>query len=412
TLEAINHAKAAGVNIIVAINKIDKPEADPERVKRQLSEHGILVEDWGGKIQSAEISAKTGDGINDLMDKILIEAEMLDLKAVKSGSAIGTVIESRLDKGLGPVATVLVQQGTLKRGDTFLCGSMIGRVRALHNERGVQIDKATPSDPVMIQGFEEVVQAGERFIIFQDDREAKRLSMERSRVKREMDYHRSNLRTLDEISKQIREGEVKHLSILIKADVDGSMEALRDSFSNLGTSEVDVEVIHHGVGMVSENDVLLAMASSAVIIAFRIKDSAGAKLLAKKEGVEIRKYDVIYEAVNDVRLALEGLLEPEKVETPLGVAEVRQTFKVPRLGVIAGCYIKEGKAVRNAYLRVVRDGELLHTGDLTSLKRFKDDTKEVSEGYECGIGVAGFSEFLEGDLIEVFEVKEVKRTLA
>jgi len=412
TVEAINHAKAAGVNMVVAINKIDKPDADAERVKRELSDHGVLVEDWGGKCQSAEISAKTGAGIEDLMEKILLEAEMLDLQAVKDSPAVGTVIESKLDKGLGAVATVLVQQGTLKRGETFLCGSLLGRVRALHNERGSTIQQAYPSDPVLVQGFDEVVQAGERFIVFKDEREAKRLSMERSRVKREREFHHRKVLTLDEISKQIREGEVKQLSILVKADVDGSLEALRDAFSEMGTEEVSVDVIHHGVGMVSENDVLLAMASNAVIIAFRVKESTGAKQLAKKEDVEVRRYDVIYEAVNEVKLALEGLLEPEKVESPLGVAEVRETFKVPKLGIIAGCYVKEGKAVRNAYLRVKRNDELLHTGDLTSLKRFKDDVKEVQEGYECGIGVEGFTDFREGDLLEVFEVKEVKRTLA
>ena len=412
TVEAINHAKAAGVRIVVAINKIDVPSADPENVKRQLSEQGILVEDWGGKYQCAEISAKTGDGIDDLLDKILVEAEILDLKAVKEGTAFGTVIEARLDKGLGPVATVLVQKGTLVQGNTFLCGSIIGRVRALQNERGTVVKRAYPSDPVLIQGFESVPQAGDRFIVFSDEREAKRIGAERARVRREMEYRQKSVRTLDEISKQIREGEVRQLSILIKADVDGSLEALRDSFSSIGSDEVAVQVIHHGVGMVSESDVLLAVASSAVIIAFRVSSSANAKVLAKNENIEIRNYEVIYDAVSEVKLALEGLLEPEKVETPLGIAEVRATFKVPRFGLIAGCYITEGKAVRAAYLRVKRDGELIHEGDLTTLKRFKDDVKEVQEGFECGIGVEGFKDFHEGDLLEVFEVKEVKRTLA
>ena len=412
TVEAINHAKAAGVHIVVAINKIDKPGADPERVKRELSEHEVLVEDWGGKIQSAEISAKRGDGVQDLLDKILLEAEILDLQAVKDATAVGTIIESRLDKGLGPVATVLVQKGTLMPGNTFLCGSQIGRVRAMQNERGIKSKAAYPSDPVQIQGFESVPQAGDRFIIFKDEREAKRISAERSRVRREMEYRRKSVRTLDEISQQIREGEVKQLSMLIKADVDGSLEALSDALNDLSTEEVAVDVIHRGVGMVSENDVLLALASNAVIIAFRVNTSSGAKVLAKKDKVEIRNYDVIYNAVDEVRLTLEGLLEPEKVESPLGVAEVRATFRVPSLGAIAGCYMKDGKAIRNSMLRVKRDGELLHEGRLTSLRRFKDDVKEVQEGYECGIGVEGFSDFAEGDILEFFEIKEIKRTLA
>ncbi len=412
TVEAINHAKAAGVHIVVAINKIDKPEADPERVKRELSEQEVLVEDWGGKVQSAEISAKRGDGVQDLLDKILLEAEILDLQAVKDAPAVGTIIESRLDKGLGPVATVLVQKGTLKPGDSFLCGSQIGHVRAMQNERGIRSEAAYPSDPVQIQGFENVPQAGDRFIIFEDEREAKRISAERSRVRREIEHRRKSVRTLDEISRQIREGEVRQLSILIKADVDGSLEALSETLHNLSSEEVAVDVIHRGVGMVSENDVLLALASNAVIVAFRVNTSSGAKVLAKKDNVEIRNYDVIYNAVDEVRLALEGLLEPEKVESPLGIAEIRATFRIPSLGTIAGCYMKDGKAVRNALLRVKRDGELLHEGRLTSLRRFKDDVKEVQEGYECGIGVEGFTDFIEGDILEIFEVKEVKRTLA
>ncbi len=412
TIEAINHAKAAGVNIVVAINKIDKPDADPEKVKRELSEHGVLVEDWGGKIQSAEISAKRGDGVQDLLDKILLEAEILDIQSEKDCPAIGTIIESRLDKGLGPVATVLVQKGTLKPGETFLCGKQIGRVRAMQDEHGTRTKMAYPSDPVQIQGFIDVPQAGERFIVFDDEREAKRISTERTRIRREIDYQRKGLRTLDEISQQIREGEIRQLSILLKADVDGSLEALSDSIQDLSNDEVAVSIIHRGVGMVSENDVLLALASGAVIIAFRVNTSPGAKVLAKKDEVEIRKYDVIYNAVDEVKLALEGLLEPEKVESMLGTADVRATFRIPSIGTIAGCYLVSGKALRNAFIRVKRDGKLIHEGRLTSLKRFKDDVKEVQEGYECGIGVQGFTDFNEGDVLEIFEVKEVKRTLA
>lgn len=412
TIEAINHSKAAGVSIIVAINKIDKPDADAEKVKRELSEQNVLVEDWGGKYQCAEISAKTGQGVEELLEKILLESEMLDLKASKTAQANGTVIESKLDRGLGPVATVLVQKGTLKIGDTFLCGSQIGRIRAMQNERGSNIKTAEPSDPVQIQGFDGVAQAGDRFIVFQDEREAKRISSERIRVKREVAHRQKSVRTLDEISRLIREGEVKHLSILVKADVDGSLEAIADTFYNLGTDEVAVNIIHRGVGMVSETDVLLAQASGAVIIAFRVKTAVGAKLLAKNEKIEIRDYDVIYDAINEIKLTLEGLLEPEQVETPLGVAEVRAVFRVPKFGFIAGCYMKEGKAVRAAYLRVIRDGENIHEGTLTTLRRFKDDVKDVQEGFECGIGVENFKDFEEGDLIEVYEIKEVKRTLA
>ncbi|MCK4578902.1 MAG: translation initiation factor IF-2, partial [Candidatus Marinimicrobia bacterium] len=376
TLEAIDHAKAAGVNIVVAINKVDKPNADAERVKRELAEHGVLVEDWGGKVQSAELSAKTGAGVETILEKILLEAEMLDLTAIKDCPALGTVIEARLDKGLGAVATVLIQKGSLKKGNIFLCGSSVGRVRAMQNERGGQMSVGYPADPVLIQGFDTVPQAGDRFIVFEEEREARRISEERIRVKRELDYRQKSVQTLDEISKQIREGETKQLPILLKADVDGSLEALRDSLADQGSDEVKVNIIHYGVGNVSENDILLAKASGAVVLAFRVKPSGGAKELVKRENVEIRSYDVIYNVVNEIKLALEGLLEPEIVETPLGVAEVRATFKVPKLGIIAGCYLKEGKAVRNAYLRVKRDGELLHEGDVTSLKRFKDDVKE------------------------------------
>ena len=412
TVEAINHAKAAGVNLVVAINKIDRPDADPEKVKRELSEQHVLVEDWGGKVQSAEVSAKKGEGIQDLLDKILLEAELLDLTATVDGPAVGTIIESKLDKGLGPVATVLVQSGTLKQGATFLCGSQIGRVRAMLDERGQRKEATYPSEPVQIQGFEKVPQAGDRLIVFEDEREAKRISTERSRVRREIEHRRKRVRTLDEISQHIREGAIRQLSILLKADVDGSLEALSDSVQDLSTDEVAVDIVHRGVGMVSENDVLLGLASDAVIIAFGVNSSPGAKVLAKKDNVEIRNYDVIYDVVNDVRLALEGLLEPDKVESLFGMAEVRDLFHVSGVGTIAGCYVKEGKAVRNAFLRVKRNDEILHEGEVTSLKRFKDDVKEVKEGHECGIGVDGFADFEPGDVLEIFEVKEVKRTLA
>ena len=412
TKEAIDHAKAAEVPIIIAINKVDVPNANPDKIRKSLGELNILVEEWGGKYQCQEISAKKGQGIDELLDKILLEAEVLELKANQKTEAKGIVIESRLDKGLGAVATVVINKGTLNNGETFVCGNQFGKVRAMMNERSQKLTKAFPSDPVQILGFDDVPKAGDAFTVFKDEREAKKIATERAQLSREAEHRRFRKITLDQIGKKISSGEVQELDIIIKGDVDGSIEAVSDSLMELSTDEVSVKIIHRSVGMITESDVSLAAASSAIIIAFNVKSSPEAKAMAKSIGVDIRNYSIIYEAIQEVKLALEGLLVPEEVEKALGYADVREKFKIPKLGIIAGCYIKEGRVVRNALLRVKRDGETLHTGKLTSLKRFKDDVADVSEGYECGIGVDGFKDFNEGDVIEVYEIKEIKRSLA
>ena len=412
TKEAIDHAKAADVPIIIAINKVDVPNANPDKIRKSLGKLNILVEEWGGKYQCQEISAKNGQGIDELLDKILLEAEVLELKANQKTDAKGIVIESRLDKGLGAVATVLINKGTLSKGEIFLCGNQFGKIRAIMNERGLKLKEAYPSDPVQILGFDNVPKAGDTFTVFKDEREAKKIATERAQLSREAEHHRFRKITLDQIGKKISSGEVQELEIIIKGDVDGSIEAVSDSLMELSTDEVSVKIIHRSVGMITESDVSLAAASRAIIIAFNVKSSPEAKTMAKSIGVEIRNYSIIYEAIQEVKLALEGLLEPEEVEKALGYADVREKFKIPKLGIIAGCYIKEGRVVRNALLRVKRDGEILHTGKLTSLKRFKEDVADVTEGYECGIGVDGFKDFHEGDIIEVYEIKEVKRSLA
>ena len=411
TIEAIDHARAASVPIIVAINKIDRPESNSDKIKQQLTEQKLVVEDYGGNIQCSEISAKTGKGIPELLDKILLEAEMLDLKANAEISAKGTVIESRLDKGLGAVATVLVEKGTLKKGDIFICGTQYSKVRALLNERGVRVESAGPSDPVQVLGFEEVPNAGDGFNVMKDEREARRIALQRSQLKREAEQRRFKHLTLDQIGQQISHGELQNLDIVVKGDVDGSIEALSDALMALSNKEVAVNIIHRSVGMVNENDVTLCTASGAIILAFNVGVSNEAKYIAKQNGIDIRNYSVIYDAVNEVKLALEGLLRPDKIEEALGVAEVRNVFKIGRKDVIAGSYVKNGKAIRNALLRIEREEEIIHEGKLTSLKRFKDDVNEVNTGFECGIAVEGFDKFIEGDLIKFYEIVEVKRTL-
>ncbi len=411
TIEAIDHARAASVPIIVAINKIDRPESNSDKIKQQLTEQKLVVEDYGGNIQCSEISAKTGKGIPELLDKILLEAEMLDLKANAEISAKGTVIESRLDKGLGAVATVLVEKGTLKKGDIFICGTQYSKVRALLNERGVRVESAGPSDPVQVLGFEEVPNAGDGFNVMKDEREARRIALQRSQLKREAEQRRFKHLTLDQIGQQISHGELQNLDIVVKGDVDGSIEALSDALMALSNKEVAVNIIHRSVGMVNENDVTLCTASGAIILAFNVGVSNEAKYIAKQNGIDVRNYSVIYDAVNEVKLALEGLLRPDKIEEALGVAEVRNVFKIGRKDVIAGSYVKNGKAIRNALLRIEREEEIIHEGKLTSLKRFKDDVNEVNTGFECGIAVEGFDKFIEGDLIKFYEIVEVKRTL-
>ena len=411
TVEAIDHAKAAKVPIIIAINKMDLPDVDPERVKRELSEHEVLVEDWGGKIQAIPISAKTGEGIDNLLSSMLIESEMLELKANYETLARGTVIDSKLDKGHGPIATVLIQKGRIKVGDPFICNNITGKVRALINEQGERIQEAGPSDPVQVLGFDHVPQSADIFAVVEDEREIKRIASERQRIKREIDQKKIAAQSLDAMSALIKEGAIKNLPIIIKGDVDGSIEALSEQLEKITHEEVGVQIIHKAVGMVSESDVLLASASNAVIIGFHVQVSSNAKLQATQEGVEIRTYNVIYNAVEEITLALEGLLEPETVEEILGRAQVQEAFKIPKIGVIAGSKVTEGIIVRNAKARVLREEEEIASGEITSLKHLKDDAKEIREGFECGIGLNDFSKFKEGDIIICYQMKSIKRTL-
>ena len=411
TVEAIDHAKAAKVPIIIAINKMDLPDVDPERVKRELSEHEVLVEDWGGKIQAIPISAKTGEGIDNLLSSMLVESEMLELKANYETLARGTVIDSKLDKGHGPIATVLIQKGRLKVGDPFICNNITGKVRALINELGQRIQEAGPSDPVQVLGFDHVPQSADIFAVVEDEKEIKRIASERQRIKREIDQKKIAAQSLDAMSALIKEGAIKNLPIIIKGDVDGSIEALSEQLEKIIHEEVGVQIIHKAVGMVSESDVLLASASKAVIIGFHVQVSSNAKLQATQEGVEIRTYNVIYNAVEEITLALEGLLEPETVEETLGRAQVQEAFKIPKIGVIAGSKVTEGIIVRNAKGRVLREEEEIASGEITSLKHLKDDAKEIREGFECGIGLKDFSKFKEGDIIICYQIKSIKRTL-
>ena len=412
TDEALDHAKAAGVKIVIAINKIDKPGADPERIKQQLADRNVLVEDWGGTYQCAEISAKKGTGIDSLLEKVLLESEMLDLKANPDKPATGHVIESRLDKGKGAIATVLIQGGTLRVGDNFVAGSQFGKVRALLNEKEEKMDEVGPAQPSLVAGFMGVAQAGDRFLVTKDERTAREIGNKRQRLKREQDAKQHKLVTLAQISEQIKLGDVGELPILVKADVDGSAEALADSLINLNTAEVKVEVIRKAVGPISESDVLLASASGAVIIGFHVRANAKARELATKENIDIRLYEVIYDAINDIRLALEGMLAPTMEENIVGQAEVRDIFKISRLGVIAGCYVTSGKIFRNNKVRLIRDDKEIYSGNISSLKRFKDDTREVATGFECGIQIENFNDIKVGDVIEAYEVSAVKRQLA
>ena len=411
TKEAIGHAKAAEVPLIIAINKIDLPDVDLERVKRELSENDVLVEDWGGKIQAIPISAKTGQGVDVLLASMLVESEMLELKANVDTLARGTVVDSKLDKGHGPIATVLIQKGSLNVGDPFICNNIPGKVRAMMNERGQRIQHAGPSDAVQVLGFDQVPQSADIFAVVEDEKEIKRIASERQRLKREIDQKKIATQSLDGMSALIKEGAIKNLPIIIKGDVDGSIEALSEQLSKITNDEVGVQVIHKSVGMVSESDVLLAAASSAVIIGFHVQISSNAKLLARQEGVDIRSYNVIYNAVEEVTLALEGLLEPEQVEENLGRAIVQEAFKIPKIGFIAGSKVLEGKIVRNAKARIIRDEEEIADGEINSLKHLKDDAKEMKAGFECGIGLDNFSKYKEGDIIVCYEIKSIKRSL-
>ncbi|MDZ7386446.1 MAG: translation initiation factor IF-2, partial [candidate division KSB1 bacterium] len=411
TIEAINHAKAAGVPIVVAINKIDKPGANPDLIKQQLADHGVLVESWGGKYQCAEISAKTGLGIDRLLEMILIEAELLELRANPQRPARGVVIEARLDKGKGPVATVLVQDGTLRVGDPFVAGQVAGRVRTMFDERGKKIAEAGPSCPAQVLGFTEVPQAGDKFVVVSSERESREISQRRQQLHREQEARRMRHKTLDQISKEIRDGKVRQLRVIVKADVDGSVEALTDALMKLSTSEVAVDVVHKGVGAISESDVLLASASDAIIIGFNIRPTSEARELAAREDIDIRLYNIIYDAVENVKAALEGMLEPIVTEKHSGTAEVRQIFRVPKVGVVAGCYVQSGKVSRNDRAKIYRENKLIYEGKISSLKRFKDDVREVAAGFECGIGIENFADIHEGDIIETYEVVTTERKL-
>jgi len=411
TIEAIDHAKAAGVPIVFAINKMDVQGADAEKVRRELSERDMLVESWGGKYPDVEISAKLGTNVDELLETVALEAEVLDLKANPTGKARGIVVESKLDKGVGALATVLVSRGTIKIGDPFVCGDYSGRVRALKDDRGNRIKSAGPSMPVEILGFSDVPRAGDNLIVMKNDKEAREVSTQRRSLRREQDFKRMRHLTLDQISLQISEGKVREVPLLIKGDVDGSIEALADSFMKMSTTEVAVRIIHRGIGMIKESDVLLAAASDAIIVGFNVTADSNAKLLARADDVEIRYYDVIYAAVDDVFQALEGLLEPDVVENELGKAEVTELFKIPKIGVIAGSIVTEGVVRRNAKVRLIREGETLFNGELNALKRFKDEVKEVMEGNECGISLKDFSKIKVGDVMEFYSEEIIKRKL-
>lgn len=411
TVEAISHAKAAGVPIIIAINKIDKPDANPDRIKQQLADHGILVEDWGGKYQSVEISAKLGINVDQLLEKILIEAEILNLRANPNKKARGTVIEAVMKKGFGPVATIIIQSGTLKVGDPFVAGIASGRVKAMLDERENRVDKALPSDPVLVVGFDVLPEAGDIFNVVSSDVEARQIAKEREILKREIGLRQARKISLDDISQKIQEGNVKELKLIIKADVAGSVEALSDSLIKLSNDEVRVQIIHKGVGSILEADVILASASEAVIIGFNTSVESNARKLADVENVDIRLYNIIYDCINEVRLALEGLLSPEYQEQTTAIIEVRKIFKISKLGTIAGCYVQQGKVSKNDKIKVIRNGLVIHTGNITSLKREKDDVREVDAGYECGIMVGNFNGFEEGDILESYKVIEIKRKL-
>lgn len=411
TKEAINHAQAAGVPMIFAINKIDKPGANPDKIKEQLSQMNLLVEDWGGKYQCQEISAKKGQGVDELLEKVLLEADMLDLKANPNKRAVGTVIESALDKGRGYMATILVQGGTLNVGDVMLSGCYTGRVKAMFNERGQKITKAGPSTPASVLGLNGAPTAGEKFNVFDDEKEARDIANKREQLLRIQGLRTQKHITLEEIGRRIAIGNFQELNIIVKGDVDGSIEALSDSLIKLSTEEIHVNVIHKAVGAISENDVLLAVASNAIIIGFQVRPGSSARKIAEKEGIEIRLYSVIYDAINEVKSGIEGMLAPEKKEEVTATAEVRETYKISKVGTVAGCMVKEGKLSRTAKVRIIRDGIVIYNGVLGSLKRFKDDVKEVQSGYDCGLNVTDYNDIKIGDVIEAYQIVEIKRKL-
>jgi len=411
TKEAISHAQAAGVPIIFAINKIDRPTANVEKIKEGLAGMNLLVEDWGGKIQSHDISAKTGQGVNELLEKVLLEAELLELKANPDRLASGTVVEASLDRGRGYVSTILVQGGTLKIGDYVLAGTCSGKVRAMQDERGKIVDKAGPATPITILGLDGSPQAGDRFVVMEDEKDAKQIASKRSQLQREQNVRTQRHITLDEIGRRIALGEFQELNIILRGDVDGSVEALTDSFQKLSTEEIQVNVIHKGVGAITENDVMLASASEAIIIGFNVRPMGNARAVAEREEIDIRTYSIIYDAINDLRDAMEGMLSPEMKEEITGTAEIRETFKISKIGTIAGCMVTDGKIFRNSKVRLVREGVVVYDGELSSLKRFKDDAKEVSKGYECGLQIKNYNDIRVEDVLEAYQEVAVKKTL-
>ena len=411
TKEAINHAQVAEVPIVIAINKIDKPSANPDKIKEELANLNILVEDWGGKYQCQEVSAKTGQGIEELLEKVLLEAELLELKANPNKNAVGTVIEASLDKGRGYLSTLMVQSGKMKIGDVVIAGSHYGKVKAMFDHRGNRLKEVGPSTPVQMLGLDGAPQAGDRFNVMDSEREAREIANKREQILREQSVRTKKHITLDEIGRRLAVGSFKELNVIVKGDVDGSVEALSDSLLKLSTEEVQVNIIHKAVGQISESDVLLATASDAIIIGFQVRPSGGARKIAENEEIEIRLYSIIYDAINEIKDAMEGLLEPTEKEVITGNIEVREIFRISKVGTVAGCYVTEGFVKRQNQIRLIRDGIVVYTGDIGQLKRFKDDVNEVKSGYECGLSIKGFNDIKEGDIIEGFEIQEVKRTL-
>jgi translation initiation factor IF-2 len=411
TIEAVHHAKAAKVPLVVAVNKIDKPEAQPERIRQELVAHQVVPEDWGGDTMFVDVSAKTGKNIDGLLESVLLQAEVLELKAPKDTPAKGIVIESRLDKGRGPVATILVQSGTLRRGDVVLAGAVFGRVRAMLDENGHPVPQAGPSIPVEIQGLSDVPAAGEEVIVLGDERKAREIALFRQGKFRDVKLAKQQAAKLEGMFEQMGAGESKTLSLIIKADVQGSVEALSHALQKMSTEEVKVNVVHAGVGAITESDINLALASNAVVVGFNTRADATAKKLITAHGVDVRYYNVIYDAVDEVKAAMSGMLAPEKKESVTGLVEVRQVFHISKVGTVAGCYVLEGVVKRSSHVRVLRDNIVIHTGELDSLKRFKDDVREVKGGFECGLSVRGLSDLKVGDQLEVFEVVEVARSL-
>jgi translation initiation factor IF-2 len=411
TKEAISHAQAAGVPMIFAFNKIDKPGANSDKIREQLSAMNILVEEWGGKFQTQEISAKKGLNIDALLEKVLLESDMLDLKANPEKRAVGTVIESTLDKGRGYVTTLLVEAGTLRIGDAILAGHHSGRVKAMFNERGQKVNEAGPATPVSLLGFEGAPNAGDKFNVMEDEREARNIALKRQQLQREQSLRTKKHLTIEEIGRRIALGDFKELNLIVKGDVDGSVEALTDSLQKLSTEKIQVRIIHKGVGQISESDVLLASASDAIIIGFQVRPSAPARKIAENEEIQIKLYSIIYKAIEEVKEAMEGMLSARIEEQITGTAEIREVFKISKVGTIAGCMVLDGKIGRTSKVRVIRDGIVIYTGELGSLKRFKDDVKEVVKGYECGLNIDRFNNIEVGDNVEAFEEVEVKQTL-